>query len=72
MTDAQRGLLYVDQDTIALLKAYRDARAARDSERDNFRGDIKIGDVDTGLEALGKLTALTEGGEYQEKTGESS
>jgi hypothetical protein len=60
MTDAQRGLLYLDPKIVILLKDYRTARAARDSERDNFRGDIAIGNVDTGLEALESLGLLNE------------
>ena len=60
MTEAQRDLLYVDPRTVAQLRAFRTARAARDSERDNFRGDIAIGNVDTGLEALASLGLLSE------------
>jgi hypothetical protein len=52
MTEAQRGLLYIDPNIVALFKAYRSARDLRDSERNTFRGDIQIGNVDTGLEAL--------------------
>jgi hypothetical protein len=52
MTEAQRGSLYVDRHSVDLFKIYRDARSARDAERDIFRGDKAIGDVDTGLEAL--------------------
>jgi len=66
MSDAERGLLYVDQDIVVLLKDYRLARAARDAERDNFRGDTAIGDVDTGLEALEALGLLNEETEAQE------
>jgi hypothetical protein len=68
MTDAQRGLLYVDPKIVVLLKDYRTARASRDSERDNFRGDVAIGNVDTGLEALqdlGLLTSVEEGFEEE-------
>ena len=67
MTAAQRGLLYVDPKIVVLLKDYRLARASRDSERDNFRGDIAIADVDSGLEALESLGLLTEELETQEK-----
>lgn len=55
MTDDQRNLLYVDGSLLVLMKNYRDARAARDAERDSFRGDVQIGNVDTGLAALVKL-----------------
>jgi hypothetical protein len=67
MTDAQRGLLHVDPKIVVLLKDYRSARASRDSERDNFRGDIAIADVDTGMEALVSLGLLTEELERQEE-----
>jgi len=67
MTDAQRGLLHVDPKIVVLLKDYRSARASRDSERDNFRGDIAIGNVDTGLEALESLGLLNEEAEDQEE-----
>ena len=67
MTDAQRGLLHVDPKIIVLLRDYRSARASRDSERDNFRGDIAIADVDTGMEALVSLGLLTEELERQEE-----
>lgn len=67
MTDGQRDLLHVDPKIVILLKDYRAARADRDSERDNFRGDIAIGNVDTGLEALESLGLLDEETEDQEK-----
>jgi hypothetical protein len=67
MTDDQRALLHVDKKIVALYRSYRTARAIRDSERDNFRGDIKISNVDTGLEALDKLESFNEGFGYQEK-----
>jgi hypothetical protein len=70
MTDAQRGLLHVDPKIVVLLKDYRTARASRDSERDNFRGDIAIGNVDTGLEALESLGLLNEEAEDQEEEDE--
>jgi hypothetical protein len=72
MTDAQRSLLYVDPKIVVLLKDYRTARAARDSERDNFRGDIKIEDVDSGLEALESLGLLNEEVEDQEEEDEET
>lgn len=59
MTPAQRGLIYVDPEHLTLLERYRAARATRDSERDNFRGDVKVGDVDTGLAAL-RFIAINE------------
>jgi hypothetical protein len=71
MTEAQRGLLYVDPKIVVLLKDYRTARAARDSERDNFRGDIALSNVDTGLEALESLGLLTEELEIQEEEEQS-
>jgi hypothetical protein len=71
MTPAQRGLLHVDPKIVVLLKDYRTARASRDSERDNFRGDIAIGIVDTGLEALESLGLLIEEVEDQEKDEEA-
>jgi hypothetical protein len=55
MTGTERGLLQVDDKCVELFKLYRTARSERDSERDNFRGDKAIGDVDTGLEALAAL-----------------
>jgi hypothetical protein len=73
MTDAQRGLLYVDPKIVVLLKDYRTARSLRDSERDSFRGDVQIGNVDTGLEALqslGLLTVVEEGDEEEVAYGE--
>jgi hypothetical protein len=71
MTEAQRGLLYVDPKIVVLLKDYRTARAARDSERDNFRGDIALSNVDTGLKALESLGLLTEELEIQEEEEQS-
>jgi hypothetical protein len=56
MSESQRGLLFVDDKSVDLFKIYRTARSERDSERDNFRGDTAIGDVDTGLEALAELS----------------
>jgi hypothetical protein len=61
----------LDQKLVSLYKVYRAARASRDSERDNFRGDKAIGDVDSGLEALGKLNLFTEEEETQEKEGDT-
>jgi hypothetical protein len=58
MTEAQQGLLFINQNTVDLVQEYRIARAARDSERDNFRGDTQIANVDTGLDALGTLPII--------------
>jgi hypothetical protein len=71
MTEAQRGLLHVDPKIVVLLKDYRSARALRDSERDTFRGDIEITDVDTGLEALESIGLLAEESDSQEEEDES-
>jgi hypothetical protein len=70
MTDAQRGLLYLDPKIVVLLQDYRTARALRDSERDNFRGNIEVADVDTGLEALQTLGLLIDAGEESEEKDE--
>jgi hypothetical protein len=58
MTKEEQSLIYISQTSVNLLKSYRAARASRDSERDNFRGDTAIGNVDTGLEALGELNII--------------
>jgi hypothetical protein len=67
MTEAQQDLIYLDHSTIVLLQDYRRARAERDSERDNFRGDTAIGNVDTGLEALERLGLLNEEAEIKKE-----
>lgn len=51
-SDDQKSIVHVEAGTVALLKQYRQAIAARNAERDSFRGDVKVADVDSGLSAL--------------------
>jgi hypothetical protein len=42
----------VDVTHVNLLAVYRKARDDRDSERDSFRSDTKVADVDAGMASL--------------------
>jgi len=52
MTDDRKGMIYINQAMIEQYEIFKAARDARDSERDSFRSDIAVTDVEGGLEAL--------------------
>jgi hypothetical protein len=51
MSAERKALIYIDQETINAFEEYRKARDARDTERETFRGDIAVADVEGGLAA---------------------
>lgn len=60
MDASKKALVYIDIDAIELVKAFRKARDARDAERDSFRSDIAVADVEGGLEAAAELAATND------------
>lgn len=48
--DEVKNLVYLDETVLRLLRRYRDAKTAKDSERKSFRSDVGIKDIETGLE----------------------
>jgi hypothetical protein len=52
MTAEQKPLIHMNDQLIAKFKRYKTARDERDTERDSFRGDIAVANVEGGLEAL--------------------
>jgi hypothetical protein len=67
MPEAERALIHIKESEIKLLTAYRAAKKARDDERDSFKSDVNIADVDTGLEALkGGVASMHDSGDEED------
>jgi len=52
MTKEQQSLIHIGQADLEALAEYRKARDIRDTERDTFRGNIAVADVEGGMEAI--------------------
>jgi hypothetical protein len=48
----RQSLIHMDEYTVRAFEEYKKARDARDTERESFRGDIAVADVEGGLEAI--------------------
>jgi hypothetical protein len=57
MEKDRQSLVFIDLNINQLLQTYRSARDARDSERESFRGETKVADVESGLAAIAKMAA---------------
>jgi chloramphenicol O-acetyltransferase len=63
MTDERKALIHMDQETVEAYEDYRKAREVRDTERETFRGDIAVADVEGGLAAIkAAASAMSTGG----------
>lgn len=52
MSEDRKGLIFVTDELIAQFEKFKSARDTRDTERDSFRGDVAVANVEGGLEAL--------------------
>jgi hypothetical protein len=56
MSEERKSLIFIDDEITGYFDNYRKAREVRDTEREAFRGDIAVADVEGGL-AIAKAIA---------------
>jgi hypothetical protein len=52
MPEDRKQLIHVSDELIGQYEKFKAARDTRDTERDSFRGDIAVANVEGGLEAI--------------------
>jgi hypothetical protein len=56
-TQEQYELIHCDDQIVAEFEEFRKARTERDAERETFRGDIAVANVEDGLTTIKKIAS---------------